>query len=567
MTKPVYLPLVPGTKRPAVEGWAKPDYRGVEPEGRVGLRADALVIADCDSEEAYQAWIALHPEPTEVNKTPRGYHAFYETDAETANEIGPRTGVIPGVDIRAGSGSFVVAPPTEGYERIGRRKKRHRWDDAWRSGLRHLDPNAHANLIEGATEDWDLIPVGQQNSTLTALAGTLRRQGASAAFIYATLQQFAEGALENGDPSNPWTNEDLKLIARSVARYEPDPDTTFLIEDEGTGTELVVPGSTGWPGVQLSDMKMPPPPKWHWPRYIPQGRLVMVDGAEGIGKGLFGTHLAIRLTGAGTPVLWASTEDDPEEDIQRRIKAAGWDAKTYADVTFMTVDPRFPTNTAEIEEWIAEAGFGMLILDPGRSFLEPPEGSKGMSYNDEAFIRPGLEALNRMAKRTGCTVIFVHHWNKNSQASVKLRQGGSGAFGQIVRHRITLAWHGPTDGGQGAFEVSKSNIAPTGGVHSYMVDASVEYDTAVFQLGVPMPEYVDLGAWMKDVEADGSIEIERADDVEAHVLALPPGSKVDPVEIAGALGTSVGQVDEQLMALYSTGVLRRGAHKVLVRAE
>lgn len=550
MTEPVYIPLKPDGKQPAVKGWQRPDYKGVEPKGRVGRRADGLVIVDCDSDEAASLWNDVTggaPDTYRVS-TPRGMHFYYEAGPDAPT--GPAVGVLEGVDIRAGAGSYVVCPPTPGYEAVGKRPRKVQPFQA-----RWLPQKSQAEALASASEEWETVPEGRRNDTLAAFAGAFRRQGMDAGTMYQLLLGINEGLC---DP--PLPREEIETIVRSVARYEPDPDISI----ELVGQESIAEADDllQW----LSGMTLPPPPQWWWKPYLPKGRLVLLDGSEGIGKGLFCAHLATMI-GLKAPVLWLATEDDPEEDIQRRLLAAGWSADTHFDVGFFTKDPKFPTHTDALEEIIREHDAGLVIMDPGRSYLAPPDGSRGMSYNDEAHIRPGLEAINRMAKRTGCTVVFVHHWNKNTQTTVQYRSGGSGAFAQVVRHRITLVWHGPTEGGEGAFEVSKSNIGPKGHVHGYAVEPVSKFDTAAFVLTEPMPEFSDLGSWLKTVERESDgIDIDRTPEVQDALKALPAGAPVPAVrELAQTYGISRDDAKAVLTDFLEEGVLRRGPHNRLFR--
>lgn len=492
----VFLALKPNTKQPTAAKWSSPTYKGIDAakHARVGLRCDGLVVIDCDSALAVKQWRARTDEmATRFHSTPHGGHFLYTFTP--GSPTGPQVGVLPGIDVRAGRGSQIVFPPTEGYKVVDKHQPapfRPEW----------LPQTASAT---GSAEmlDWDTIPEGFRNDTLTAFAGAFRRQGMSPEMIYKALLGLNEGLCEPTLPAS-----EIETIVRSAARYSPQPDWSIDVELETDDLLL-------W----MKDMTLPPPPSWLWRPYIPEGRLVLLDGSEGIGKGLFCAWLAKRVAADNT-VLWMSTEDDPEEDIQRRLLAAGYDRDEDHAIGFFVIDPRFPAHIDMLESAILEHQAQLVIMDPGRSFLAGPDGMKGMSYNDEAFIRPGLEALNKLAKRTDCTIIFVHHWNKNTATTVQYRSGGSGSFAQVVRHRLTLAWHGPTEGGAGAFEVSKSNIGPRGHVHGYEIRPSAdEFATAVFVLTEPLL-VPDLNTWMDAMESQANdIEIDEGDVMVDEIAA------------------------------------------------
>jgi KaiC/GvpD/RAD55 family RecA-like ATPase len=310
-------------------------------------------------------------------------------------------------------------------------------------------------------------------------------------------------------------------------------------------------------------MTLPPPPEWWWFPYVPKSRLVLLDGSEGIGKGLFCVWLAKQLTSGTFPdtddrgrVLWLSAEDDPEEDILRRLYAAGYDSKDAEGIGFITQMLKVPSDVAALEALIYEHKASVLIMDPGRSFLSPPEGTKDFSFNNEAHVRPGMEELNRLAKRTSCTILFVHHWNKNTTADIQYRSGGSGAFAQVVRHRVTLAWHGSTEEGEGAFEVQKSNIASRGHVHGYRVDASPAWDTATFALAGDMPEFQSLGEWFKACATD-QVSMDWSDNL-ATILenGVVRGARIpSEAELMNELGISRRELRAATVTLIDDGIL------------
>lgn len=544
----------PGAAKPKAakrKGWQLPDHAGIDRDygGWVGLRADGLVIVDCDSAEAVARWRSIAPTPTHEVQTPRGgVHFYYRwTPGCPTDPAVDWFGSNSHIDVRAGSGSYVACPPTPGYVELDSRKPAP-CKSKWLGQKVTREPGDD-------TDEYDEIPDGRRNDTLAGIGGYLRRQGFSFDLINNTLHGINKLAMT----SDPMSQQEVTAIAKSVSRYDVQPD--WDIELDG---ELDPDTVLQW----MADMHMPPPPKWHWKPYLPQSRLVLLDGSEGIGKGLFCAYLATLLTGRGGTVLWASTEDDPEEDIQRRLLAAGYDRETSAPIGFFTVDPKFPTHIEPLEQLIAQHGAQMLVLDPGRSFLAPPDGVRA-SFNDEAAIRPGLESLNKLAKRTGCAIVFVHHWNKNTQTTTQYRAGGSGAFAQVVRHRITLAWHGPTDGGSGAFEVSKSNIGPKGHVHGYGVTPIPKFDTASFELTDPLDDFSDIGEWLKAQESgEDTIELDRVEDILERITNLPPGGPVPAVAALQAeFGVKRKQAQDVIAQLLDMHVIRRtGTGNKLFRA-
>ena len=540
-------------KAPKSAGWADPTYTGVNPDEYeyVGLRTDNLVVVDCDSAEAIAKWCEVGGETYTV-KTPRGMHFYYT--ATPGSPTGPAAAVFgpgSGIDIRAGRGAQVVVKmgsdgkyvlPDDGTQVAN-------FSPGWYSG-RTTNDIADVDVVSAG--EWNVVPEGRRNQALTALAGGLRRQGMSESAILATMKVWNT----YGMVVPPLPDEELRTIASSVGRYSVD---------DWWGTPLNYSFADTDPTdrvMWMRDMTLPPPAEWYWKPYLPVGRLVLLDGSEGIGKGLFCAHVATKLARGGISTLWGSTEDDPVEDVQKRLLAAGYDRNGEAQVGFFTADPAFPHDVETLRTMIKQDNIGLMILDPGRSYLRAEHESKSgqFSYNNEADVRPGLVALSKLAHAANVTILFVHHWNKNTQASVQFRQGGSGAFAQVVRHRITMAWSGPTDGGEGAFEVSKSNIGPRGHVHTYYVEASddPELDTAVLKMGEPLPDVPDLGEWMHmHEEPKGEIAIDRSDEAYDDIVALPAGAPIPSREdITKRYGMKHATAKALRAKLFDEGIVR-----------
>lgn len=569
--KPVLIPVDPQTKRPTVKGWANPDFETPDfPAGAsYGLRADGVVVVDADTAEAAETWGNLTGDHATV-KSPRGYHFYYRLPE--AEHFGPSTNAELHLDVRSGSGSYAIIPPSAGYTWVGPA-----WDGdpaklplAPVEAVRSIQPRRQEPT--SPTEGWDNVPEGQRNTFLTALAGALRRQGAGAEAIAATVATFNANRC---DP--PLPSEELLAIVRSTLRYEPDPD------EGGGDIDILIDGDDPEEGprppiIWAGDLEVPAPPRWLQHPFLPAGRLVLVDGNEGIGKGMFATWIATslaasRLNSPPAPTLWGSTEDDPAEDILRRLLAAGYEPAKHAGIGFLNGDAmawRYPADIGKLAEQVRVTGAKVLILDPGRSFLGPPTGMNAgeFSYNNEAHIRPGLEALNLLARKLDVTVVFIHHWNKNLTASIRVRSGGSAAFAQTVRHRVTLNYMA----GSHAIAVEKSNmLAREHTVHRYELEPVEALDTARFVLG-ELEHVVDLDEWERVQRGDGSLTAGEEAGLNAGMVVdaanreLSPGDRLwNRDELVARFGLSQRVAKAVIQELREAGhALPGGAHGSLV---
>ena len=72
------------------------------------------------------------------------------------------------------------------------------------------------------------MPRGRGNITMTAIAGALRKQGMAEKPIRIILNGINKLTMTEA----PMSTDEVALIARSVCRYEPDPDVEFEVEPE-----------------------------------------------------------------------------------------------------------------------------------------------------------------------------------------------------------------------------------------------------------------------------------------------------------------------------------------------
>ena len=163
-----------------------------------------------------------------------GLHEYFRTPAGVVvRNSGGKLG--PGIDVR-GDGGYIVAPPS-----LHRSGKRYTWvqgptQTLRLESIRYLPPSvlqaltqpndveprvrAHRTTSHAINNDVDAalargcIPAGSRNSTLTSLAGTLRRYGLSVRALEAALLKENETRCV---PSLPV--REVLAIARSVSRY------------------------------------------------------------------------------------------------------------------------------------------------------------------------------------------------------------------------------------------------------------------------------------------------------------------------------------------------------------
>lgn len=358
-----------------------------------------------------------------------------------------------------------------------------------------------------------------RDSTIFEYACYLRDQ-------HKTYDEVLEACLKVNITFIPPLNEnEVTGRVKSAFTREAPPLITEVIEPvptQATTTSSNALPTSRFQTVSIHELGDPVKPVWLWEPYFLLNRLVLLDGEEGIGKGLLLCMLAAKFS-KEYPFVWFTAEDDPQDDIKPRIRAAleyyGAGSLSDVNVHFVRGDPRFNAeNTAlfdMLEKTVEAVDARVLVFDPGRSFIGPREGQRDFSYNNEADIRPTMQRLNQLSRDTNVAIPFVHHHNKNAAAPLRYRTTGTGAWRQVVRHQVTMLWDYKSD--DGVFGVQKSNIGPTGFVRPYRHEVVDDYAVIVpsDQLD-PAPE---LEIWAQDRAKHNktSVLVMEADDIVEQV--------------------------------------------------
>lgn len=204
---------------------------------------------------------------------------------------------------------------------------------------------------------------------------------------------------------------------------------------------------------------------WLWDRWLPRGKLALLDGDPGIGKSLLTLDLAARLTRGdalpgGTPtgrphtVFLLAAEDDAADTTRPRAEAAGADLERL--IVLAGSDLRslqFPDSLPQLSDVIERNRPDLLIIDPIIAFLSPKIGA-----NADQCIRRVLSQLARIGELADCAILMVRHLRKAGSANALYR--GSGSIGFIASARTAfLAARHPAHPDRAVLAVTKSNLA------------------------------------------------------------------------------------------------------------
>ena len=150
-----------------------------------------------------------------------GFHLYYKLDGK---QLGNKTNVLPGVDIR-GEGGYVVAPPS-----LHASGEIYDWKEGLEPELVTTIPDEIISLIRSSRSfnvillQGKQIPNGSRNNTLTSVAGVLRRHGLEEAGILDALS-----AMNKRLCYPPLEVKEVATIAKSISKYQ-NPDQSEALE-------------------------------------------------------------------------------------------------------------------------------------------------------------------------------------------------------------------------------------------------------------------------------------------------------------------------------------------------
>lgn len=382
-------------------------WHETHPDMNYAVATDGLAVIDCDSKEAIREFRkGYRPPPTLSVKTARGFHFYFRGDMPT------RIGVQTKLDIKSGSGSYVVGP----CSRHASGAIYALWDDEPFADLPDNIAGIGRERPKPETADGNaILPKGQRNSLMTSLAGSLRRMGASEDAILATLR-----ATNKVLTNDPLPERELKTIASSVSRY-PAKELPQTIPFSDIPEELL---------------------EWLWYPYICLGTLGLLDGDPGDGKSQFMAWLCARISRGHTlpngekikpgNCFLFNFEDLPGAVIKRRLEANG------ADLSRVFIQSRRFQLTQELVDWldgeVAEKEPCLIILDPIQAFM-----TGDFDSSNNVAVREFMGRLAEVAERRKCAIICVRHFGKAGQDKAMKKGIGSTDFIGISRNQFGLA--------------------------------------------------------------------------------------------------------------------------------
>lgn len=374
-------------------------FKDADPEIGVAIvTGSGLVVLDVDAKSGGLETLSVllseydgRVRDTSVVRTGGGgLHFYFSTPVELRN----KTGVRPGIDIRA-DGGYVVAPPSPHQS-----GNRYVWEieepelAPWPFDLHKVE--AAQPVDEGAG-----VNVGTRNATLTSLAGSMRRRGMGQLAIRAALLE------ENKVLCNPPLPEkEVIAIAKSVSRYIPEDPVDVDTEAVAmTATEFLksVSEDVTWliDGIWMDSAigYIIGPPKSFKSFFALELAFALATGKSFMGEFTIPSPRTVLL------IQQESSKAAFKERVLRATNIYGAADNLYliSNRPYNLEDPKgFEKLRLEIEAYKP----ALTILDPFASFIRGNE-------NSQQDMQKLVQNLRDLRNRYDTGFLIVHHSKKS----------------------------------------------------------------------------------------------------------------------------------------------------------
>jgi hypothetical protein len=177
--------------------------------------------------------------------------------------------------------------------------------------------------------------------------------------------------------------------------------------------------------------------RWLWRGWLPVGKLVMVDGAPGVGKSTLLLEIAARLSrgerlpGEDTATEPVGTlfvaEDEAGDTLVPRAIAAGAD---LTKLHFRTRALSLPDELDAFEADLDATKVGIVVLDPLDTILGVRDSHKSSD------VRRALDPVERATRKRGITLVCIRHLRKSGGSDAM--NAGVGSIGYAGAARSAM---------------------------------------------------------------------------------------------------------------------------------
>lgn len=283
---------------------------------------------------------------------------------------------------------------------------------------------------------------------------------------------------------------------------------------------------------------------------MPLGKLTILAGNEGVGKGTLLAWIAAQVTRGElrgdlrrqpAPVLYVADEDGFEDTIGPRVAIAGADLglihnlEPVGDSDALVI----PDDVDEIGRLVAEHDIRIVVIDPLTEFI-----AASVDEWKNKPIRAAIAPLRTVLAEHDCACIAVMHLNKRQDSNTRNRISGSHAFNALARSTLVLAEEDADDpeNDRRILAHGKANLSKRAGTLAFrIVERSLKVDKGI---SLPQPCATDFEKLddytVGDALGSGTNRGRKLDEAKRHILlALGDGGWHEKTVIADAC-TAIG---------------------------
>jgi hypothetical protein len=358
-----------------------------------------------------------------------------------------------------------------------------------RNGDRPGDAFNNAHDWPEILEPHGWLPLFEQNGTTywrrpgksDGISATTNHNGSGLLWVFSTSTVFeSERSYDRFGAFAQLNYEgDLQSAARALA---PDPAPfTKAAFDPATPSAAEVRSFTTITREVV---------EWLWPKWLPRGKLTMLDGDPALGKSTVALDIAARISAGGAfpdgtlagplrrNVMVLTAEDGLADTVLPRFVEAGGDPRhAFAFVAVMepNKDPRtlvLPNDLPLLERLVIQHEVALVIVDVLVAYL-----AHDVNSHNDASMRGVLMRLAALAEHTKAAIVCLRHLNKSPGVSAMYRGGGS--IGIIGAARAGwIVTEDPRDPTKRVIAVTKSNLAEKPSALSFSVVKADGWDCA-----------------------------------------------------------------------------------------
>jgi hypothetical protein len=319
-------------------------------------------------------------------------------------------------------------------------------------------------------------------------------------------------------------------------------------------------------------------PRWLWDGRIPIGKLSLLVGEEGTGKGALEQHLIVEAIRGQLPgdrlglpqrVLVVGDEDGFDDTWVPRLIAAGASQSEIDEMVRTLGDGAELTNMArQYDEFLALVRgneIGWIILDQLLDHV--PGGTDGSGVYNPKHVRDILVPIRRVAEESSCALTGNLHPVKGAPKSFRDLVAGSHQFNAVSRSSLYLGRDPDSDDRNARVLVrGKGNLGPEPPCLEFEIE-SKRFEFNGDEFNEPRVANVREGNRYRD-DFDGGrghgFGQEGTHKVPAHRLIADDvqAALSDEPQSASKIGRDISQnrnkVGDTLTHLEDLGIAKRG---------